>query len=290
MRSAVLIHNPVAGRASARGLVDSILDRLHQGGYRVEAWPTTSPGSATRQARDAAAAGFDAVFALGGDGTLREAAAGLLGSRTALGFIPGGTINVNVLTFGLPADALRAAAALGEASVREIDVGLCNDEPFLMQASAGIDAEMIARLNPRLKRMASGGAVVPAAIAAWSRYRYPRIEIGADGETLEGSLAVVCNIPFYGGRWLMQPAARADDGKLDLVLFHGRGRFATLGFARDVLLGRHLRRRDVEYRQVDQVEIRGPARLPIQIDGDVFAEAPPARIRLAQGRLRVLAL
>ena len=288
MRSAVLIHNPAAGRGRARDLVDSILDRLRRSGYNAEAWPTTAPGSATWQARDAAAAGVEAVFAMGGDGTLREAAAGLLGSRTALGFIPGGTINVNALTFGLPGGALRAAEAIGEARAREFDVGLCNDEPFLMQASAGVDAELIGRLNSRLKRVVASGAAVPAGVAAWSLYRYPRIELVADGEPLTGSLAVVCNIPFYGGRWLIQPDARTDDRKLDLVLFRGRGRFAALGFARDLVLGRHLGRKDVECRRVDEVELRGPAHLPVQIDGDIVDGAPPARIRLAKHRLRVL--
>lgn len=99
---------------------------------------------------------------------------------------------------------------------------------------------------------------------------------------------VVCNIPFYGGRWRIQPEARTDDRKLDLVLFRGRGRIATLGFARDVMIGRHLGRSDVECRRVDEVELRGPKHLPVQIDGDIVDEAPPARIRLSKRRLRVL--
>ncbi len=288
MRPAVLIHNPAAGRGRAGSLVATLLERLGDAGFRTEAWPTTGAGSATRQAREAAAAGFEVVFAFGGDGTLREAAGGLLGSAAALGFIPGGTINVNTLTFGLPGRPLAAVEALGGARVREIDVGLCNDQPFLMQASAGIDAEMIGRMRVRLKRLIAGGAAVTAGLGALASYRYPPIALTADGEPLAGTLAVVANIPFYGGRWRIQPGARPDDRKLDLVLFRGRGRWATVGFARDLLLGRHLRRRDVESRRVDEVQIRGPATLPLQIDGDVLDERPPARIRLAAERLRVL--
>jgi YegS/Rv2252/BmrU family lipid kinase len=288
MRSAVLIHNPAAGRGRARNSIDSILDALRTSGYNAEAWPTTAPGSATRQARDAAAGGAEAVFAFGGDGTLRETAYGLLGTPAALGFIPGGTINVMALTFGIPRRAVLAAEALGAAEVHEFDVGLCNDEPFLMQTSAGIDADFIGRLDPRLKRTVSRGAVLPAAASSLARYRYPPIEVVADGEELEGSLVVVCNIPFYGGKFLMQPAARPDDGKLDLVLFRSRGRLKTLGFATDLLFGRHLRRADVEVRQVDEVEIRSSGDLPMQIDGDAVRPEMPARVRLSPDRLRVL--
>ncbi len=271
-------------------LVDSILQRLRASSYDTEAWPTTGPGSATAQAGEAADAGFDVVFAYGGDGTLREAAGGLLGKHTALGFIPGGTINVNALTFGLPGRPLLAAEAFGRARIEEFDVGLCNDEPFLMQASAGIDAEMIARLSSKLKRTIAGGSAIVAGIGALASYRYPRLEVTADGEDLDGSLAVVSNIPFYGGHWQIQPGARTDDRKLDLVLFRGRGRFATLGFALGLVVRRHLERGDVETRRVEQVELRGPAELPMQIDGDVLRDGPPALIRLARDRLRVLTL
>lgn len=288
MRSAVLIHNPAAGRGRTHSLVDSILDALRRGGFDAEAWPTTAPGSATQQARDAAAAGKDVVFAFGGDGTLREAAFGLLGTASALGFIPGGTVNVMALTLGIPRRAVLAAEALGAARVREFDVGLCNDQPFLMQASAGIDAAFIQRLDPRLKRAVAKGALLPAAFGALATYPYPRIDLVADGEALDCSFAVVCNIPFYGGNWIMQPEARPDDRKLDLVAFRGKGRLPTLAFARDLLRGRHLGRGDVEVRQVEEVEILGPPELPMQIDGDVFTDPKPVRVRLARRRLRVL--
>lgn len=289
LRSAVLIFNPAAGRGRARELIDALLDTLRQGGYRAEAWPTEAPGSATRLAADAADAGTETVFAYGGDGTLREAAVGLLGSSTTLGFIPGGTVNVMTLTLGLPERPLRAAKALCAARVRELDVGLCDGEPFLMQASAGLDAAILARLSSRLKKIVATGALAPAGLSAWLRYGYPKIELVADGERLEGSFVAVCNIPFYGGKWVISPAARADDRKLDLVLFTGRGRFGTLGLARDLLLGNHLDRPDVETRQVEIVELLSPGELPVQIDGDALACGPPLRITLAPYRLRVLA-
>ncbi len=288
MRSAILIYNPAAGRGRAGDRIERLLEALRTSGYDAEARPTSAPGSAAQQARDAAAAGTEAVFAFGGDGTLRETAAGLLGSSTVLGFIPGGTINVMTLTFGLPSRPLAAVEALGRASVRELDVGLCNDEVFLMQASAGVDAELIRRLSPRLKRLAGGAAAVPAGLGAFAFYGYPRISLSADGEDLEGSLAVVTNITFYGGRFLIQPDARPDDGKLDLVLFRGKGRLATLSFARDLLFGRHLRRPDVEVRRVEEVRLEGPPNLDVQVDGDLMRGRPPANIRLAPGRVRVL--
>jgi len=72
------------------------------------------------------------------------------------------------------------------------------------------------------------------------------------------------------------------------VLLRSRGRFTTLGFAGDLLRGRHLRRRDVITASVEEVELVGPPELPLQVDGDPCRETLPARVRVAKRRLQVL--
>ncbi len=296
-RSAVLIYNPAAGRGLAEARLSRIVAALARSGWEAALRPTRAAGHATELARAAAAEGVEAVFALGGDGTLREAAAGLLGAPTALGFLPLGTANVMARVLGVPPRPVAAAAALTRgagspgSSTRELDVGLCDGEPFLMQASAGLDAAALARTGSRAKRRLGRAAVATAAIGAWWSYGYPRFAVRAGGRELEGTLAVAANIPFYGGPWKMAPAARTDDRRLDVVVFRGAGRAATLGFARDLLLGRHLRRGDVDSFTAEEIEIEGPPWLALQLDGDPLtgSGAPTLRrIRLAPERLRVL--
>ena len=113
MKSAALIFNPRAGAWGATDLVERIRRELEGGNYRVELLGTDHPGHASELAADAAARGIEAVLAFGGDGTLREAAAGLLGAETSVAPIPGGTTNVVAGAFGLPQNPLTAAAALG---------------------------------------------------------------------------------------------------------------------------------------------------------------------------------
>jgi diacylglycerol kinase family enzyme len=86
----------------------------------------------------------------------------------------------------------------------------------------------------------------------------------------------------------MAPGASATDRSLDLVLFRGRGRRAMLGFARDFIRGRHLDRGDVELARVEEVELRSPAGLSVQLDGDVLPVRLPVTIRLAAERLQLL--
>jgi len=289
VRRAVLIYNPTSGRQASDRLLPAVVEPLRAAGFEIEPLPTRGPGDATRLARRAAAqAGIEVAFAMGGDGTLREVAAGLLGSDVALGPLPAGTANVLALACGLPREARAAARVLGDCTPQSIDVGMAGEVPFLMLTSCGLDAEVMAHQDDRLKRRLGRGAFVRTALSRWWSYAYPEIVVRLGGRTQRVTLVAVCNIPYYGGRIRMAPGADFRDQRLDCVLFRGRGRAATLGFVRDLAWGRHLRRGDVEVVSTREVEIAGPPELKVQVDGDSLPLESPLAIGLARERLRVL--
>jgi diacylglycerol kinase (ATP) len=288
MRRAALIYNPRSGRQRHARVLDEILATLRAGDFDVEPTPTSHPGQATELARERARE-VEVVFAFGGDGTMREAAAGLLGSPAALGVIPGGTANLLALALGLPRNPVAAAAVLRTSPARTFDVGLAGGSPFLMMVSAGLDASVLGSLDVRLKWRFGKAAIVGQGLREWWRYPYPALGLVADGERLEATFAAVSNIPFYGGSFRLAPGARSDDGWLDLVLFRGTGRAAALSFSLDVLRSTHVRRRDVVVKRVREVLFEGPAGAPAQVDGDLCQERLPLAVRLGPERLRVLA-
>jgi YegS/Rv2252/BmrU family lipid kinase len=284
-----LIYNPTAGRQRHAQVLDPILEALRKGGLDVEPVPTGGPGQATGLARDRAAAGADCVIAFGGDGTVREVAAGLLGTDATLGILPGGTVNLLGLSLGLPRDPLAAAKLLPRLRPQALDVGLVNEAPFLMMISAGLDSSVLAALDIRLKWRFGKAAIAWQGLQEWWRYPYPRFQILADGEPFEASFVAVSNIPYYGGAYALAPGARPHDGQLDLVLFRGGGRLETIAFAADLLRGVHVRRADVTVRHVREVVFESPAGAIAQIDGDVCEERLPLTVRIAPQPLRVMA-
>lgn len=289
MRRAVLVYNPKSGRQVSRRLVAPVLAELRGGGFEVDDAPTAGPGDATRLARRAADDGCEVVFAMGGDGTLREAAAGILDTETALGILPAGTANVLSIAFGLPRNARAAARVLPSCVAQEIDVGLAGEQPFLMMASCGLDADVMAHQNSGLKRMFGTGAVLTSALGRGLRYAYPDITLRVGGGTEKATFVVVSNIPYYGGPYRMVPDGDFRDGRLDLTQFRGQGPGALISFTLDVVRGaRHVRRPDVDIRQVEEVEILDPPGNRLQIDGDVLSVSPPVLIKVARQRLRVL--
>jgi diacylglycerol kinase (ATP) len=288
MRRATLIFNPRSGRQRHAKVLDAILATLRAGGFDVETTPTAFPGHATELARDKGRE-VEVVFAFGGDGTMREAAAGLLGSPASLGLIPGGTANVLGLALRLPRDPVAAAALLTTLPARPFDVGLAGKTPFLMMVSAGLDATVLGALDTRLKWRFGKAAFFAQGLRELWRYTFPALGLIADGERVEATFAAVSNIPFYGGALRLAPEARTDDGWLDLVLFRGTGRAAALSFAWDLFRSAHVRRSDVTVKRVREVLFEGPAGAPAQVDGDLCPEPLPLAVRLSPERLSVLA-
>lgn len=288
MRRSVLIYNPRSGRQRAVNLLPGVLSILRSGGFDVEPCPTTGSGDAARLAREAVAAEAEVAFAMGGDGTLREVAAGLLGSDVALGPLPTGTTNVLALALGLPRQAEAAARVLPACPVRDVDVGLVGEEPFLMLASCGIDAAIMHGQDGELKRRFGKAAIGWLAIEQLRSYSFSPFGLRLGERQVGIEFFAVCNIPYYAGAFRLAPDADPHDGLLDLLLFHGHGRGGALGFFRDLFLGRHLRRPDVETQKMQEVELRSPEKVWVQVDGDVVLVNTPVRIGLAPQRLKVL--
>jgi diacylglycerol kinase family enzyme len=102
----LLLVNSTASSVTPRGRV--VIQKALSADHDVTLAETSRRGHATRLARGAAADGVEVVVALGGDGTLNEAANGLAGTDCALAPLPGGSTNVFARTLGLPNDPIEA--------------------------------------------------------------------------------------------------------------------------------------------------------------------------------------
>ena len=154
-RRMLVIVNPYATTVSDR--LKNLVVYALRGRYDVHAIDTEARGHATELCREAASEGYDVVVAFGGDGTVNEAANGLVGSDTPLCCLPGGRANVYCRMLGIPADVVDATEhLLGMAydwKPRRVDVGRVNDRYFTFSAGAGLDASVveIVDAHPRLK-------------------------------------------------------------------------------------------------------------------------------------------
>lgn len=304
-RSLRLIANPAAASGRAQGpALREAAGVFAAAGWTVSLRQTEAPGHARVLAAEAAAEGLDAVIAAGGDGTVHEIVNGLVGSVTALGVLPAGTGNVLAAQLGLigiptplhRGDLVAAAEALADAPIRSVDTGRLNCEGaperhFLLWAGIGLDAQVALDLENEQRVLKQRlGAAAFGILGLKQALTGPGIaaEIRCDGQRLAGPLilAVVANIPLYGGALVLNPRAAMDDGRLDTSLFFRRGRWSFLRHLGAVVTRRPDFDADWRQRPARRITIEAEQAIPVHADAEPCGTTPlsieirPASLRL----------
>ncbi|KPK21277.1 MAG: hypothetical protein AMJ76_03035, partial [Dehalococcoidia bacterium SM23_28_1] len=119
--------NPISPNLPSRRRLREAASWLHRQGWQAEWAFTRSPGDATAMAARAAHEERSLVVVCGGDGTLNEAANGLVGSKTALSFIPAGTANVWAKEAGIPRHPIAALEVAIRGQARRMDLGRASE-------------------------------------------------------------------------------------------------------------------------------------------------------------------
>lgn len=258
---------------------------------------TTVADPGTGQARHAVADGHDLVIAAGGDGTVREVALGLLGSRTALGIVPFGTANLFSRNVGL--DPRRRAKNIGVAirgPVAKLDVGLARmrfgarwsgDHLFLVLTGIGNDAATVIATKDHLKSRLGWLAYFESGARHVLRRPIPMTIRFSDSQDNPGVESVVPawsilagNCGRLPGGVVLFPAARLDDGLLDTMVVSVNhvgqwgmiGLKGILGFTREVP--------GMSVGQAREIRITPHQPAPVQLDGDVFGDVAELHVRV----------
>jgi diacylglycerol kinase family enzyme len=200
-----LIVNPIASSMTVRRL--EVIQATLSAGHTLDVVATVGRDHARELARAAADDGVDVVIVAAGDGTLNEAANGLVGSTTALAPIPAGSTNVFARAVGYGNRVERATerllVALDRDSIRRIGVGAANGRHFLFHLGAGFDAAVVARMEerPSVKRYAAHPAFALATMRTLQRgfdRVNPILRVRLpDGSRHESFLSVVSNLAPY---------------------------------------------------------------------------------------------
>jgi len=291
MKRGVLIYNPTAGQRDRRRRMASLVEEMKGRGIELVHAPTEGPRHATEIARAFLERGVDLVAACGGDGTISEAAWGLSGSDVPLAVLPGGTSNVLARELRIPLEIDRAKELLLSGVPRRVRMLTANDRPFLLWAGAGLDARIMGKMSPLLKRWLGRAGIFCTVAPEFFRYEFPRLEVVVDGKTHDATFAVVCHARRYAGDWVIAPDASLESEEMDVILFPHRSRWKFFTLFRKIQLGRaaHLdsgiatvvRGREVEIRSLETYAVE------VQVDGDCVLETP-IRCRSAGSEVAIL--
>ncbi len=286
----VMIVNPIAGGGRALQIADTLAETLRKE-YHAECRlaKTEASGHAEALAREAAADPDTAmVLIAGGDGTLSEAARGLSGSDLPIGIIPAGSGNDFAHCLGLPKDPLEALRFAMSHAPRAIDHCTLNDGSFLNIIGTGFDVTTLDYTEMYRGKYHGRLPYVLGVLQAMRKSRGQHLRVTVDGKTEEGEYLICTagNGNFLGGGFPVNPTARPDDGRLDVVLIRPIARWKLPVYLAGMLKGKHIHYRVTRHLEAEHVIFEGKG-MRVDVDGEVIP-MDRAEIGIRRGALRIV--
>jgi diacylglycerol kinase (ATP) len=288
MQKALLIYNPFSGFRRHRRVeeVEAAADELRRAGVEAKILPSRGPSKAGAQAKEAIDAGYDTIFACGGDGTIHDVLQGLVGHKqAALGILPLGTANALAADLKIPRDPILAIRRQLQYRPKTIAAGLiehCNSEHpkrhryFTVMAGVGPDALLVYSLSAEAKARWGVAAYVINALWEYLTYQHSPYEMTitdsqGNQEKIATAQVMAVRIHDFGGP-LKKFARGADLSRQDLraVVFRGGVRLSYPAYLLSALFGLQVRIPNVELIDAREIVCRA---IPGEKDRRVYCEA-----------------
>jgi YegS/Rv2252/BmrU family lipid kinase len=270
---AVVIINPISGprrRRSVEACRALATDVFRHHDVEVEVLVTGARGDAHMFAARARHAGVPLVAAWGGDGTINEVASALVFSESCLAIVPGGSGNGLARDLGIPLDCTDALHLAASGSRRLIDAGQIDESWFFNVAGVGLDAQIAQHIAmPGARRGLSGYARITFAELPRYRAQQYTIEHSGTSVTYRALIIAVANSRQYGNGAQIAPAARLDDGHLDLVVVESQPLWRLLAQIPAFFNGGLRAGRGLHMTPVVDAVVRGSGPLAYHVDGEL---------------------
>ena len=293
-RRATLISNPKTGRYGARRLrpIADVASQLRSLGLDVDLKLTTAPGEATEIAAGAARNGSSDVIVAGGDGTINEAIQGLAGTAARLAIIPRGTGNVLARELKLPLDDEQATVVVARGNSRRIHLGRATVEAtgksrlFVLMAGIGLDASVVQRVQPQLKKRIGRGAFWVSGLSHLADWKPSSFTLEIEGQSYTGTFAAIGKAARYGGDLAITPGARLEEPEFEICIIETTSRTSYLRLlSYAVRSGMPKDKPGVRFVKAARVDAKGDA--PVQVDGELIGTLP-MRFEIASESLEVI--
>jgi len=215
----IFIINPISGVGRQKKVEKLIEEHLDCSFFDYIIVYTETQYHAVEICKKAATEKIPFVVIVGGDGTVNEAAKGLIGSETTLGIIPTGSGNGLAHHLNIPLNIADAIEIINYHKTTKIDTASINGKMFVSIAGVGFDALVAHEFAKSKKR--GFWSYLRVAVREYILYKPKRYKIIADGKTIicKALLISFANSDQFGYNASIAPKAIIDDGYIDICIF-----------------------------------------------------------------------
>ena len=231
------------------------------------------------------------VAAVGGDGTVREVAAGCVGTERVMGVLPVGSGNDYVKALGVGTRLDEALRVLVEGRMKSVDTGEANGVPFNNGLGIGFDAEVAAGVADAPKYLGGAGRYLWSVLKLLGGFQCHEATLTLDNDKVVETKTILVAAALgttYGARFKLAPEAALDDGLFDVVWSEEINRAEVLRLVPMALRGTLLKNPKIHLARARTIQIDFADKIPAHVDGDALKPTQHFEARVLEGALRVL--
>lgn len=292
MKNIAFIINPISGsketQSAKRKLPKLIMQLLDSEQWLPNIAFTEYAGHATELARQYARMGFDAVVAVGGDGTVNEVARGLRDTQTAMGILPMGSGNGFARHLNIPIRVNKAIEMINHSEPISVDYGLANGKLFVSTCGTGFDAVIADHFAGSSKRgFATYLQNILKDAFSYSPQTYHIVGDGID-VTHKAFLITFANANQWGYEALIAPKASVQDGQMDIMMMSSHAILGSASLALRLFAGSIGDSHFMDTIRAKEVTLERESEAPFHIDGDPVQMEKDIHIKIVPDGLKVL--
>ena len=249
---------------------------------------TDFPGHGKLLTAEAVEKGLDAIVVVGGDGSVNEAANGLVNSNVALGIIPTGSGNGLAHFLKLPFNLNKAIDNIKAFQVKKIDTFTVNGRFGCNLSGVGFDAKVADEFS-KVKRRGFW-SYFRIVLQQYLSYESQNYVLEFDGKTIERKALMICfaNSNQFGNNTVIAPGASVDDGLIDICVI-SKVPLLEAPVMGTMLVSRLLNKTHyVEYFKTSEVALHKPEGVSLHIDGDPVDTENTIRVKVNPLSLNVI--
>lgn len=281
------IINPVSGTNNKSNIKKKISEFFESKNFEIEILTTKRPGDAKRFAGQFVRENFDAVVAVGGDGTVNEVVNGIHGSKIAFGIIPSGSGNGFARHIKIPLNAEGSLKTIEEFITTDVDVMNINNNISANVSGIGFDALVAKKFHNSTTRGLK--TYIKIIFAEFLSYKNQNYNIIIDDQEIEryAFLISFANSSQFGNNAYISPEASISDGKIDLCIIKKFSFFGALSLGIKLMTKTLHKSKYIEIIRAKEIEIKQKDDF-CHLDGDFINCGNSLDIKIIPGAINMI--
>lgn len=284
----LIVVNPASGKSTYKDKLTFLRNRMEAEEIHSHLYFTEYNNTGTLRKYLSEHPEIDEIFVMGGDGTVNHVVNEIDLSAYTLSIVSNGTGNDSVKSLHGVLDFKQQVDIALNGKVARFDLGLCNNRYFVNGVGIGFDGEVVRQMLLRGTKQGSHLDYLFTVLKIVGGFREKELSFSINEKEYRRTvfLFTVSNGTTFGGGFVINPYAKANDGLLNICLFNTIAPWKRFWHLPKLKTGKHIGIKEAEFFTASTIEVRPSAELVAHLDGEFFGH-PPFKISIAKGGLKI---